>query len=157
MWQPFIDSSGWSKHNYLWLPAVLNFFFGKMYCKYRLIEVYVALTFFTMHFSTTALAFLLLLRAYELAAMKLLLVLCHYVDTIFVGLISLFLDVFSSLESYFYSFLNVLCHISCQIFYLPMWPLLYPFFDVLQEKKLLLERNGPHIARISVFEVSNKL
>ena len=28
---------------------------------------------------------------------------------------------------------------------------------LLQEKKFLLERNGPHIARISVFEVCNEL
>ena len=36
------------------------------------------------------------------------------------------------------------------------------FFNIhliflLQEKKFLLERNGPHIARISIFEVCNEL
>ena len=28
---------------------------------------------------------------------------------------------------------------------------------LLQEKKFLMERNGPHIARISIFEVCNEL
>lgn len=32
---------------------------------------------------------------------------------------------------------------------------IFPFF-FLQEKKLLLEKNGPHVARISVFEVCNE-
>lgn len=31
---------------------------------------------------------------------------------------------------------------------------IFPF--ILQEKKLLLEKNGPHVARISVFEVCNE-